>query len=723
MRFAKPGKFDGDEMARDRQYSIGVDVGGTFVDCVVRERGGSVIFDKAFTTHGNLAEGVVNSLRNAASRMNLSLERLLEATEVFKLGTTSPVNRLINRAGAKTAFLTTRGHEDAITIGRVRQKTDGLSDAERSDVRRWRKADPIVAPILLKGINERIDSFGHVLAPLNEAEFEAAIKDCLSDGAEAFAVCFLWSFLNPVHEQAAKRIIGRLAPNAFTTLSSEIAPYLGEYERGATTVLNSYLGPGTAADLHALEGTLRKHGLRCDAFVMQSSGGVVPADDGIARPVYLLASGPVGGVAASQLLSAGYRGGNVIATDMGGTSFDVGVVAGGKATERAVSLHNRYRVFLPTVEVTSIGAGGGSIAVIDPVTNVLQVGPRSAGSTPGPVCYGFGGTEPTVTDANAVLGRLNPDRFFAGRHRLDVANARRVIDEKIATPLGSSPEAAAEAILRIVDSRMADLIRTLTIERGHDPRDFAIVAYGGGGPLHVGSYAREIGAHSVVIPRAASAYSAWGITDSPIVRTYAQSAPTLLPVDDSHLRDMFGRLQARAHVDMKPDCSGKKRGDFAQTASLFVDMRYRYQIQELRVPLDAAELAAPDVSSILANRFEALYEQRFGAGSTLRAAGVEASTFRLVLSEAFLYQRADADRACRQKTAAVDCRNVWFDGAFASIPIYDADAATTGFKQAGPCIVEGGLITTVVHPGQTIAVDGDGNFVLSIGSNLTPAAE
>lgn len=704
-------------MSKVHQYSIGVDVGGTFVDCVVRERAGWVVFDKAFTTHGNLAEGVISSLRNVASRMDLSLEQLLGATEVFKLGTTSPVNRLINRAGAKTAFLTTRGHEDAIAIGRVRQKTDGLSDAERSDVRRWRKADPIVAPALLKGINERIDAFGQVLAPLDQAEVEEAIKDCVSEGAEAFAVCFLWSFLNPVHEQAAKRIIQGMAPGTFVTLSSEIAPYLGEYERGATTVLNSYLGPGTAADLHALEGTLRKWGLRCETFVMQSSGGVVPADDGIARPVYLLASGPVGGVAASQLLSVGFRGGNVIATDMGGTSFDVGVVAGGKATERAVSLHNRYRVFLPTVEVTSIGAGGGSIAAIDRVTNVLQVGPRSAGSKPGPVCYGFGGTEPTVTDANVVLGRLNPDRFFAGRHRLDVANARRVIDAKIARPLGCSAEAAAAAILKIVDSRMADLIRTLTIERGHDPREFAIVAYGGGGPLHVGSYAREIGAHSVVIPRAASAYSAWGITDSPIVRTYAQSVPTLLPVEDSHLREVFSRLRARADADMKHERARTKQGSFEQTAALFVDMRYRYQIQELRVPLTAAELAGTDVASILANRFEALYEQRFGAGSTLRAAGVEASTFRLVSSEAFLCERAAADGACQQAIVATDKREVWLDGSFSSIPVYDADTAGAGFRQVGPCMVEGSLITTVVHPGQTIAVDNDGNFILSISSS------
>jgi N-methylhydantoinase A len=328
-----------------------------------------------------------------------------------------------------------------------------------------------------------------------------------------------------------------------------------------------------------------------------------------------------------------------------------------------------------------------------------------------------------VTDANAVLGRLNPDRFFAGRHRLDVEKARRVIDEKIATPLGCSPEAAAEAILKIVDSRMADLIRTLTIERGHDPRDFAIVAYGGGGPLHVGSYARDIGAHSVVIPRAASAYSAWGITDSPIVRTYAQSAPTLLPVDDTHLRDTFGRLRASSEADLAPHCSRKSRQEFERTISLFVDMRYRYQIQELRVPLSAAELAGADVASLLANRFEALYEQRFGAGSTLRAAGVEASTFRVVVSEAFLYQRVGEERASEVAIAAIDHRNVWLDGAFASIPIYDADRAAAGFKQAGPCIVEGSLITTVVHPGQTIAVDKTGDFILSIGSNRTQSTE
>jgi N-methylhydantoinase A len=693
-------------MAMTDRYSIGVDIGGTFTDCVIRDQRGGFILDKAFTTPGKLQEGVIKSIENACAQRGLAVGDVLERADAFKAGTTSPVNRLINRAGAKTALLTTRGHEDAVIIGRVQQKTDGLSDAARSDLRAWKKAEPLVPVSRIFGLNERVDAAGTVLCPLDEREAESVVAACLADGVEAFAVCLLWSFMNPVHEQAMRKVIASLAPDAFVVLSSEIAPIIGEYERATTTILNTYLGPGTSTDLISLRSSLKALGLRSEVFVMQSSGGVTDAERAVDRPVYLLGSGPVGGVAASRQLAERIEGHNVIATDMGGTSFDVGVVAGGRPMEVQVSIHERYRVLVPAVEVTSIGAGGGSIAALDPVTGILQVGPQSAGSTPGPICYGFGGTRPTVTDANAILGRLNPDLFFAGRHALDVAAARAAIDEQIARPLGVSPEAAAMAIIDIVDSRMADLIRNLTIERGLDPRDFTIVAYGGGGSLHVGGYSREIGCRLAIIPRAAPVYSAWGITDSPILQTYATSAPTVLPVPASGIRTVFEELR-QAAVD----------GDSAGTAptdrieSLYLDMRYRYQLQELAVHLSAADLARDDLPDLLMERFERMYEERFGRGTTFRGAGIEISTFRLVLADSF---RREADVILEDE---VDSpvrgeRPVWFVDGFQTVPVHDADMAREGFRVEGPCMLEGRLMTAVIHPGQVVEVDGHGDFLV-----------
>jgi N-methylhydantoinase A len=690
------------------RYSIGVDIGGTFTDSVIREEDGPVVQEKAFTTPGAIGDGVAQCLKNAAARLGVHLSDLLEQTEVFKIGTTSAVNRLINQAGAKTALITTKGHEDAIIIGRVSQKTDGLSEAERADSSLWKKADLLVPRFLIRGINERVDCFGAVVCPLSDEEVEDMIEELLTSGIESFAVWFLWSFLNPAHELQAKRIIQRLAPASFVTLSSDIAPALGEYERMATTVINSYLGPGTGTDLASLEQRLRQEGLRQAVYLMQSTGGVVAAATGVQRPVYLLASGPVGGVIAAQTLKSEVVPANFITTDMGGTSFDVGVVVDGVPIERSVSLHHRYRVLVSSIEVKSVGAGGGSIAALDPVTSVLQVGPHSAGSVPGPVCYGFGGTAPTVTDANAVLGRLNPERFFAGRHRLDIARARQTLTDQIAVPLGISPEQAAEAIVKIVDSRMADLIRNLTIERGHDPRSFTLVAYGGGGPLHVGSYSREIGIETVIIPRAASTYSAWGIAGSPAIQHYVVSTPTILPVETSRLRERFQQLEERALSDL-----GVENPQMARTASLAVDMRYRYQNQELRVPLQRAELDGVSLSQNLMDRFETAYQKRFGRGSILRAAGIEISTFRLIVSEEFPRGK-ESSLVSRSRSEPVGRRDIWFDGAFLPVAIFNADLAGPGFRSAGPCVLEGDFLTIVVHPRQSIAVNTSGDFVLYV---------
>jgi N-methylhydantoinase A len=682
------------------RYDIGIDIGGTFTDCVVTAGDGTFAVDKAFTTPGNLVGGLMSSLRNVAEQLGISANELLASTRSLKLGTTSPVNRLINRAGAQVALLTTAGHEDAVLIGRVQQKMDGLSDAGRSDLRAFGKVDPLVPRDRIFGIVERVDATGEIIAPLDEAQVQAIARDCVDRGIRAFAVCLLWSFLNPAHERVIGEVISSLSPEAFVVLSSEIAPVMGEYERAATTMLNAYLGPGTMEDFASLREVLRSNGLTAPVFVMQSSGGVEIEEEAVRRPVHLLGSGPVGGVAATRRLGDEQGEANLIATDMGGTSFDVGVIANGHAVEVQTSIHARYRVLTSAVEVVSIGAGGGSIARIDPLSGVLQVGPESAGSRPGPACYGFGGSEPTVTDANAVLGRLNAERFFAGRRRLDLDAARASI-AKVAQPLGVSVESAARGIIDIVDSRMADLIRNLTVERGRDPRDFVIVAYGGGGPLHVGNYARLIGIKQAIIPRAAPVYSAWGIAHSPMRRAHARSAPALLPVATSVIAESFAEIER--HVS----------DDGAGERSLFVDMRYRYQLQELAVPVAAGELEAPDLSDRLVERFEDLYGQRYGKGTVVRAAGVEISTYRLVVSEGVNFGRRTGSGS-GSRSGAAQQTPIYFDDEFVVCPTYDADDAGPGFRASGPCAVVGRLQTIIVHAGQSISVDNRGDFVLEV---------
>lgn len=699
--------FGGTDVSVAPRFNIGIDIGGTFTDCVVRDNLGRSAVDKAFTTPGNLADGLLMSLANAAEQLQIPVEELLATTHAFKVGTTGPVNRLINRAGAPVALITTKGHEDAVLIGRVHQKMDGLSEADRSDLRAFGKAEPLVPSARIYGLTERIDASGSVLWELRESEVESIVVACLRDGVSAFAVCLLWSFLNPEHERLVKRVIQGLAGHAVVVLSSEIAPVIGEYERAATTVLNAYLAPGTADDFRSLEAILRERGLRSPVFVMQSSGGVAPADLAVTQPVHMLGSGPVGGVAAARALSHEVSGANIIATDMGGTSFDVGVISNGRAVDVQTSIHGRYRVLTPAIEVTSIGAGGGSIARVDPITGVLQVGPRSAGSNPGPACYAFGGTEPTVTDANAALGRLDGDRFFAGRRRLDIEAARSAISSHVAVPLGVSVEAAAMAIVDIVDSRMADLIRNLTVERGLDPREFTVVAYGGGGPLHVGSYARQIGCRLAIIPRAAPVYSAWGIAESPIRRTFSTSAPLMLPVPKDRLARPFAELNARAATETTgvPDADEHR--------ALHVEMRYRYQLQELAVPIAADELELDDLSQTLAERFEQMYEERYGRGTSYRAAGIEVSTFRLVISETFASQATTAADE-RGTDPFRRERPTWFVDEYVSTPTYDADAATRGFRADGPCMLVGRLHTIIVHAGQSIAVNESGDFALEV---------
>jgi N-methylhydantoinase A len=708
-------------------YTIAVDSGGTFCDCVVLDDRGHIARAKAPSTPPHFEEGVLQSVAEAAGRLGLSLRDLLGKTTLFAHGTTVATNVLLTRTGARVALLTTRGHEDTILIGRTIQKVAGLTESEIIDVAYLSKAEPLVPRSRIYGVDERVDRDGQIVVPLHLDRHRSLLDRLRADGVEAIAVCFLWSFLRPDHEAAVRDWLldGGAARGAaernlagdrgwFVTVSSDLVPLIREYERTSTTVLNAYLTPAVARYLGRMRDLLRGSGLRGAIAVMHSAGGVSSVEEASARGVTLLSSGPAGGVLGAQALAARLGMDRVITTDVGGTSFDVGVIVDGAVRYAEAPVFAKYPVALPVVDVSSIGAGGGSIAWVEPGTGVLRVGPQSAGARPGPACYNAGGTEPTVTDANLVLRRLNPQYFLAGRLRLDPDRAYEAIRRRIAEPLRMSVEEAAAAIVEIVDAQMADLIRKVTVERGHDPARFVVFGYGGAAGLHAGAYAATLGCRQVVIPQTAAVFSAFGIAASDAKRVVEVSDPTRAPFDLSRWRARFVDLEAEARRQME--------AERLPTGSLrlqrFAHLQFRGQVHTVRVPIDDADLDAMDGGERIVAAFTSLYETTYGPGTAYRAAGVELVTLSIeVVASLPKPVLDDAPGGPADAGAAVkDERAVYVHEARGYLPVrvYAAERLRPGHRLAGPALIEAEDMTVYVHPGQALWVDGMANFRIEI---------
>jgi N-methylhydantoinase A len=485
---------------------VGLDVGGTFTDLVVMDGDGQTWSAKASTTPGHLERGIEDALEVFARDRETMLPEVLSRVRAFGHGTTQATNVVIERAGARVGLITTRGFADTLFIGRLQGFTAGVPDELLGFYSARAQPDPVVPRELVYEVPERIDQAGEVLLELDETAVRVALEAALAAGVQALAVALLWAPSNPVHERRIAELAAQLAPELPVSLSHEVAPVVGEYERTAATVLNSYVTPRVRAYLELTEQRLRQRGLGGAFRMLSSAGGVMSAAGAARRPVTLLGSGPAGGVIGSRELAQtlGHR--NVITADMGGTSFDVGLIVDGQAAIAAVSEAGGYFAAVPAIEITAIGAGGGSIASV--VAGALQVGPQSAGADPGPVCYGRGGTHPTVTDADVVLGILAPGAFLGGRMALDRDAAAAAIREHIAGPLGLTVAQAAAGIRRVVDAQMAGALREITIGRGHDPRDFVLYAYGGAGPMHCATFGQELGVPEIVIPATARVHCA-----------------------------------------------------------------------------------------------------------------------------------------------------------------------------------------------------------------------
>ena len=699
-------------------YVVAVDSGGTFTDCVAIRDDGVIARGKAASTPADYSLGVLSAVERVAEDLDMTVEALLANAILFAHGTTVATNALLTRNGSTTGILTTLGHEDAILIGRTYQKVAGLTEDERADVAALQKAVPIVPRERMIGVAERIDRDGVVVAPLDLASVRAAVEQLVEQGVDAIAVCLLWAFRNPVHEQAIRDLIEREHPDLVVSLSHELAPVLGEYERGVTTMLNAYLTRRTSSYMERLTDALSSRGFAATPVVMQSSGGVQAMDRAKTRPVALLTSGPAGGVKGAQVLGGqlGYR--NIITTDVGGTSFDVGLVVDGQPQYIASTTLEQYEMALPVIDIATIGAGGGSIAWIEAETGVLRVGPQSAGAEPGPACYGLGGTEPTVTDANVVLGRLNPEFFLGGRRGLDPALSHEAV-RRLADRLEMSVPDVACGIVAIADAHMADLVRKVTVERGFDPREFVLFAFGGAGPVHACAYGFAAQCSKVLVPAAASEFSAFGIAGSDVMVIEERSDPMLAPFDPDRWVGIFAELEAVAAEQLRANGVTDDQMSFNR----FARLRYRGQVHEVETPVPTGPLGSEHVSTTLQS-FERIYEQKYGRGTTFAHAGLQAITFRVDgLARLHVPALASERAATNGSGASKGSRPVCWDtgGGYVDTAIYAAELLEPGARVAGPAIVEAVDTTIVIHPGQVAERDDHGNIGIVLAGDGTAA--
>ncbi len=692
-------------------YLVGVDIGGTFTDCVVLDRAGNITATKAPSTPGNFAAGMLDAMRVAAERLELPFDLFCERISVLTHGTTVGTNALIQRKGAKVGLITTKGHEDAIHIMRGSRGVTSRDIAKVVHFPESQKPDPIVPKRLVRGVSERVDCFGDVVVPLNEVEADAAIRKLVAEGCEAIAICFLWSFRYPGHEQRVREMVRAVAPGVFVSCSIDIAPKWGEYERTAATVLNAYIGPVMTRYLASLDRELKAHHYTQALQITHCGGGSISVDKAMDSPLLTLDSGPVSGVTGSVFFGKLIGVPNIITTDMGGTSFDVGIIAGGQPEYSFISNVIQYDYFLPKVDIQAIGSGGGSLARVNGFSRTLTVGPDSAGADPGPACYGKGNAMPTVTDADVVLGYIDPDNFLGGRMKLDKARAVAAV-KSVADKLGLSLVQAASGIATIAEFKMADIIRKMTVEKGHDPREFVLFAFGGAGPVHAAVFGAELGVQKVIVPlrEIASTWCAFGAASADILHVYEQVDIQGSPFDPARVNQVLAELQARAEAQMAKDGIAPSRRKFGFS----LDMRHRGQIHEVEVMLPEGRLKG-NFAEPLQQRFYDRYEQLYGRGSSYRNARLEIVTMRVRATAAT--SRPKLTKA-RKLTSAIPqaaergTRPIYWAEPKRTLktPVFDGGRLRPGNRIKGPCVVETPQTNVVVPPGRTLRVDAFGNF-------------
>lgn len=697
-------------------YLVGIDIGGTFTDAAaVSTEDGRIYAAKARSTPDDLVEGLLESLNGLAEQIGASVEDLLRETVKFAHGTTQTSNVIFTWRGARTGLITTRGFADEVLIMRARGRVAGLPLSARRHLRATDKPPEIVPRDLIEEVSERIDHRGRVILSLSEREAIRAVESLVARGVEAIAVALLWAPENPEHELLLERVIRERAPDIYVSLSHRLAPVLGEYERTATAVVNAFVGPTVEGYLARLDQRLRDMGLREPLLILQASGGVVQAEQTV--PVNTIESGPAAGMIAVKALSeaTGHR--NIIATDVGGTTFKVGLLVDGEWSMAPETIINQYSLLIPMIDLVSIGAGGGSIAWAD--DGRLRVGPLSAGSDPGPAAYGWGGTKPTVTDADVVLGFLNPDCFLGGRVRLRPDLAERAVKEHVADPLFEGDVIRAAAGVRsVVDAQMADLVRKTTIERGHDPRAFVLMAYGGAGPVHAAAYARNLGVRTILIPQGATVYSAYGAAVSDIRLSLQRSVRGELLDDTGELARAYSVLEAEAQALLERQ--KVERSDVR--LQRWADVRYERQLHDVRVTLPR-DLPEEALAKAIRKEFEARYRVLYGSGAVLR--GGRMRLLRIGVEAVGVIPKPPLPVLepvwSDTEPAPIGARPIFWPEAseWVETPIYDGATMRAGHRVLGPAVIEHPGTAIVVPAGTVAQVDRFGNTVLDLAGGIS----
>jgi N-methylhydantoinase A len=707
-------------------YTINVDIGGTFTDFFARDEAGQVRIAKAPTTHYDLSVGFLKGVRELAREYGLSVNELLSHTQGLHYCTTLGTNALIERTGPKLGLITTAGFEDAIYLGRARSWADGGSSAENKDLSRIQKAEPLITRDMVVGIRERVDCFGEVVSPLSREEILDKLQILVDRGAMGFVVCLLWSFANPAHEELVKQVIEEEYPEEYlgsmpVTLSSQVSPKSGEYTRFTTTIVNAYIHGVMADELSRLSGELREGGYRRPLILAHNTGGMKKVSR--TRAVLTHNAGPVAGLHGTQTLGSLYGYENVVFTDMGGTSFDIGVVTGGRLRSYDfIPVIDRWRTNIPAIEVKSIGAGGGSIAWINELMGrVLQVGPQSAGSMPGPACYDKGGDQPTVTDADLILGYLNPDNYLGGKMLLDPDLSREVVEEKIAGPLGIDVVEAATSIRRLVDANMGQEMFNEVALKGYDPREFVLFACGGAGPSHACGFAPYLGVNKVVCSPWSPVFGAFGASTMKIQQVWDKSRTLKIfqwqtqsySEDITSFNAVVDELTDLALRDLRLEGYSEEQVEL----SLELDMRYGMQYNLTRVPAPFLRAAGAQDFQALCDRFTAQYSETYSPEATFPQGGVNVECFYLTASVRSRPPKVEPeeltgpqapDRANREPRAAF-----WPAlGGFKETPVFSFEELLPGNLIAGPALIEAADTTYVVDPGWRLSLDVYRNAVL-----------
>ena len=712
------------------RYRLSTDVGGTFTDFVLYNLDtGEWRIWKIATTPEDPSLGLLEGIR----QMGVNLAEVESAEH----GTTIATNTLIQRDGALTAFLTTEGFRDTLEIRRANRQE--LYDAQ------WTPPPPLVPRRHRLEIRERLYWNGEIATPLDEAQVADVIETLKVRDIEAVAICFLHSYQHPRHEMRVKELVQKALPNAFVTASSEVTQEMREFERGSTVAANAMLGPRVQKYLSNLSTRLKEAGLKTDVSIMQSNGGVATIDEASSVPAKLARSGPAGGAMALQAISQMTGIGELVGVDIGGTSADVSVIVGGRPRWTSpLVIEWGLPVLFPSVDVVSIGAGGGSIAWIDE-GGILHVGPQSAGAVPGPVCYGKGGTEPTSTDAQLVLKRMDATHFLGGQMKIDPALSEKAIMEKVAKPLGLSLQEAADGILKILENNMLQAVRFVTVEKGYDPRDFALVGFGGGGPWYGASMARELGMKRAIIPGAPAVLSAWGLLTVDMVQDRSKTVlKRRRALRNADLEQTFNELRDSIYA------SFLRQGVAATAVEMeyYLDLQYYGQVYSLAISLGDLAQQTGDIphkddirvaeagtisirldiekqGKIIVNdevlesateHFHREHEREYGhADPEQEVQVVHARVFGSAKVRKPEMKKLPRGGGVDSKGAIRTKRPVYFDGRNRETTIYTREQLKPGNRLEGPAIVEENTATTIVPPGAKLEVDEWGNMIIETG--------